>query len=606
LYPPAVFVSFLVCFGLSRVPLAATPAVPPFVLTITCPTNITVQCASAVPAAATDSKSFIAQGGTISDGCPTPLLLVSSTDTTNSQICPNRFTITRTYTVTDLCRNTETCNQTITVNDTAAPAVTCPTNVTVQCPSSVPPAATNSTGFIAQGGTISENCGDGVTVSSADATNIQTCPNRFVITRTYTVTDTCGNPAICDQTIRVNDTTAPAISCPTNLTVQCASAVPAPAADSASFVAQGGTISENCGGQVTVTSTDATNSQNCPNRFIITRSYLVIDNCNNVSTCNQTITVNDTTPPAITCPPNVTVQTPPAPATDSASFIAQGGTISENCSGHVTVSSTDSPGNQSITRTYRVTDLCGNSSTCSQLIVLQSITYSQDFSSGPGSEAGWFHYNPAVDGGQTPTWTFPQDGSGGFAYRMTGPPMNCNGLFNRGGSYRTEQYADFFEAVDVLNFETNSFENFAVVGARITTPGALQTGGYFVLQSLGSPRVRQQIMGAMEFSGEVNATFLDLYSGGAALIATFGPSRQVRIAVFATNDVFTAELYDRTDLLEPIARIRFRDEFNAQNHVRGGNLLGWLNLDFNALCDLTFDNYYASGNPAAPVEGQIT
>ncbi len=679
---------------MDNVRLDATPiTVPPFVLAITCPTNVTMQCASALPAAANDSTSFIAQGGTISDDCPVSVLQFNSADATNNQTCPNRFTITRTYTVRDLCGNIQSCNQTITVNDTTAPAINCPTNVTVQCGSAVPAPATDSAGFIAQGGTISENCGGGVTVSSTDATINQTCPNRFTITRSYTVADTCGNAEMCDQTITINDTTAPAISCPTNVTVQCASAVPTPATDSAGFIAQGGTISENCGGGVTISSTDATNNQicpsrftitrtytvtdqcsnsqmcdqtitvndtttptitcptnvtvqcasvvpspatdsagfiaqggaisencgdpvtvassdatnnqTCPSRFIITRTYLVSDLCSNSQSCNQIITVNDTTPPTITCPPNVAVRagsSAPAPATNSDSFIAQGGTISENCGGSVTVTSTDSPGSQSTTRRYRVTDMCGNFSTCDQLIFFQSPTVSQDFNSGPAAEAGWFHYSPATEGGQSPTWTFPDDGSGGFAYRMMGPPMNCNGLFNRGGSYRTEQYTDFFQAVDILHYASNSVDSLAIIGARITTPGALQTGGYYVAYSLGGPRARQQVMLPLEFSGEINVSEPDIYTGGAAFISQFSPSKQFRMSFLAANDVFTAELYDRTDLLEPIARIRFRNGPTATAaHPSGENLLGWFNLDFNSLCDFTFDNYYAGADPATPI-----
>src|SRR5438045_2132258 len=55
--------------------------------------------------------------------------------------------------------------------------------------------------------------------------------------------------------------------------------------------------------------------------------------------------------------------------------------------------------------------------------------YQQDFNNSTTAEIGWTHYDPATAGGQFPTWTFPADGSGGFAYRMYGPPMNCNGLF---------------------------------------------------------------------------------------------------------------------------------------------------------------------------------
>src|SRR6266705_760706 len=63
------------------------------------------------------------------------------------------------------------------------------------------------------------------------------------------------------------------------------------------------------------------------------------------------------------------------------------------------------------------------------------VDYSTDFNGVNANEAGWSHYNPGTAGGQNPTWTFPSDGSmTGSAYKMFAPPMNCAGLFNRGGS----------------------------------------------------------------------------------------------------------------------------------------------------------------------------
>ncbi len=182
-------------------------------------------------------------------------------------------------------------------------AISCPTNVTVQCASTVPPAATDSAGFTAQGGTISGDCSAEVLISHSDATNHQTCPNRFAITRTYSVADLCGNVQVCDQTITVNDTTAPAASCPPDVMVHGDWAVPPPATNSASFLSQGGTISENCDGALLVTSTDATNHQTCPNRFFITRTYSVTDVCGNTVMCAQTITGNETNPAVNICPP---------------------------------------------------------------------------------------------------------------------------------------------------------------------------------------------------------------------------------------------------------------------------------------------------------------
>src|SRR5438270_9046900 len=104
-----------------------------------------------------------------------------------------------------------------------------------------------------------------------DTITYSNCPNNFVIRRTYRATDQCGNSATCIQTITVNDTNPPSITCPTNLTVSCASLVPAPNTNSV-------TTSDNCGGAVAVTwQGDSISSNNCPGRFIINRTYRAAD-----------------------------------------------------------------------------------------------------------------------------------------------------------------------------------------------------------------------------------------------------------------------------------------------------------------------------------------
>src|SRR5205823_3382923 len=132
-----------------------------------------------------------------------------------------------------------------------------------------------------------------------------------------------------------------------------------------------------------------------------------------------------------------------------------------------------------------------------------------------------------------------------------------------------------------------------LMGGRIThgSEGALTTVGYVVAYTLGDPRARQEIALAIEFTAEVNATLPFAYRGGAALISQPGPNRQFRFTMFATNNatpeaVLTSEIYDRTDLLEPIARVRFRngpsvDTTAGDPHASGENLIGWLNLDMH-------------------------
>src|SRR4030095_16711456 len=175
------------------------------------------------------------------------------------------FIVVRVYVATDLCGNSATCSQTITVFDNTAPTLTCPANVTVQCANLVP---TPNIALVLA----TDNCLGIATVSHVgDVISNQTCTNRFNITRTYRAIDQCGNSATCTQTITVFDNTPPFISCPQNVTVQCASLVPAPATTSV-------TSSDNCGGTTTVTHVgDVISNQTCTNRFNITRTYRAMD-----------------------------------------------------------------------------------------------------------------------------------------------------------------------------------------------------------------------------------------------------------------------------------------------------------------------------------------
>ena len=83
--------------------------------TIKCPSNITVKCASAVPTV--DINSVV-----VTDNC---LAIISHlSDVVSNQTCANRFTLTRTYKVTDAGNNTATCSQVITVYDDIPPQIT--------------------------------------------------------------------------------------------------------------------------------------------------------------------------------------------------------------------------------------------------------------------------------------------------------------------------------------------------------------------------------------------------------------------------------------------------------------------------------------------------
>jgi hypothetical protein len=309
----------------SSVATVTVETTPP---SINCPPDVGVQCASAVTPHATDLASFQAQGGSASDNCGS-VAVVWVSDVTNAVSCANRFTITRTYRASDPAGNTTTCTQTITVNDTTSPVITCPPDKQLQCGDSTAPANTGTA-------TATDNCGGSPTITFTDAATPANCTGQAGIDRTWKATDECGNSSTCVQHITFVDTTPPSATCPSTVVVQCASQVPLAATDQNGFVAQGGTVSDNCGGAVGLTHMDATNNLSCPNKFTITRTYIFTDTCGNSSTCDQIITVNDTTPPVITCPADKTLQCP-ADTSTNANGVA---VASDNC-GTVTITYND-------------------------------------------------------------------------------------------------------------------------------------------------------------------------------------------------------------------------------------------------------------------------
>jgi hypothetical protein len=321
---------------------------------ITCPANVTVECAADVPPVNTEAVIT-------SDNCVDTPTVTHVSDVISNMTCTNRFVVTRTYRSTDVCGNSATCEQIITVFDDTPPMITCPANITVECAADVPPVNIGAV-------TATDNCAGTVTITHvSDVVSNMTCLNRFTLTRTYRATDVCGNSSTCAQIIQVFDDTPPMITCPANVTVQCASQVPPVNIGSV-------TATDNCAGTVTITHvSDVITNMTCVNRFTLTRTYRATDACGNSATCAQIIQVFDNTAPTLTCPANVTVQcAEDVPPVNTGSV-----TASDNCNGTVTITHvSDVISNMTcinrfiLTRTYRATDECGNSATCTQVITV--------------------------------------------------------------------------------------------------------------------------------------------------------------------------------------------------------------------------------------------
>ena len=266
-------------------------------------------------------------------------------------------------------------------DESVPPVIVCPADVTVQCDGDVSPAATGMA-------TATNLCSEAV-VSFVDvSTQGAGCAAyNFTITRTWTAIDGGGFSATCDQIITVEDSTPPVLTCPADVTLEC---------DGDPTTAGTGmaTATDNCSSaaEIVITSSDVSTqgTDGCSQfEFMITRTWTATDACGLSATCIQIINVGSTTPAAITCPADQTLacdEFPPAFGNTAAAFIEIGGSFAGNCSSDLanfTVTSTDLPhltssldfcpgapvADRTITRTYVLTDACGNVSTCTQAFI---------------------------------------------------------------------------------------------------------------------------------------------------------------------------------------------------------------------------------------------
>ncbi|HVP58406.1 MAG TPA: FlgD immunoglobulin-like domain containing protein, partial [bacterium] len=221
---------------------------------------------------------------------------------------------------------------------------------TVQCVSDVPAPDTTLV-------TATDNCGAVHVTHLSDVWGVPHAPLgnvscAQVLTRTYRVTDLCGNFADCQQLITVFDTEAPHVACGAPQTIECNSTP----------VWGTPTVTDNCDPSPALAYTDSSYTGTCPQNELLVRIWQATDLCGNVGACRQTITVHDSHAPDVSSgPPDTTVAcAKDVPAPDASRVHA-----TDNC-GTVTVQwVSDVPSgtscNQTITRTYSVTDQCTNS-----------------------------------------------------------------------------------------------------------------------------------------------------------------------------------------------------------------------------------------------------
>ncbi|WP_461589642.1 Ig-like domain-containing protein, partial [Winogradskyella sp.] len=212
--------------------------------------------------------------------------------------------------------------------------------------------------------TAHDTCGL-VTISGSDS-ETNACGNTKTVIRTWTATDVCGNSVSQNQTITVVDTTPPTFTVPVDITIECD-------LDPNDLSITGDVTDEadNCSTGLEATFSDETVGGNCPSESVITRTWILIDECNNESTATQTITIEDTTAPTFNeaLPADVTVECDAVPTAETL-------TASDNCgNATVTFNETNTAGAcanaYTLTRTWTATDECGLTTVHAQTITVQ-------------------------------------------------------------------------------------------------------------------------------------------------------------------------------------------------------------------------------------------
>ena len=318
------------------------------------PANVTVQCNS-IPAVGT---------ATATDGCGGAVTVAYIGQTTEAGACSDAYTITRQWTATDGCGNTKTATQQIKVVDTQKPNFTgIPANITVQCdaiPAPATPAAT-------------DNCDASVAVTYNGQTQTNgSCPNAYSLTRTWIAADNCGNTRTMTQRITVVDNGKPVFTTfPANATITCGENPPAVGSP---------TASDGCGVTTVTYLGQSSTSGSCPGNYQINRSWRATDACGNSTAATQTIQVVDNGVPVFTSvPAPLTIECgePLPPLVNPTATDACGGYIHITFLGNAP-SGSGCATDYSVTRTWEAEDLCGNTTTATQVITVLGNNYGEE------------------------------------------------------------------------------------------------------------------------------------------------------------------------------------------------------------------------------------
>ena len=286
--------------------------------------------------------------------------------------CPGPITVQEKWLISDGCGNSNVCVQTVTLTNCCSNClqVVCSSNKTVQCGSTwtfdLPQATTCCTNQIQ----LADGTLGYVSITPISTITNGSCPNPITVTQTWSIIDGCGASNTCSQTVTLTG------CCSNCLTVQCATNKTVPCGTTWSFDSPLATscctnIISGTTTNVLITISSTVTNGTCPK--VATRIWNITDDCGDTGSCTQVVTIVDTTPPMIVCPTHPIVV---ALNTNCDLVIPKiSVTASDNCTPNCSLVYSQSPPAGTIiigtnaTVTVTVTDLCGNSSSCTVQVI---------------------------------------------------------------------------------------------------------------------------------------------------------------------------------------------------------------------------------------------
>lgn len=216
-------------------------------------------------------------------------------------------------------------------------------------------------------------------------------------------------------------------------------------------------------------------------------------------------------------------------------------------------------------------------------------TRAQSYNFNNGSDAGWQHYDPMASFGAPGSFTFPNGG-----YRIVAAPVPSPGPGalgpSRAASYiPSTSYSDFYESVDIVNWQTNSSEAFGLL-AHLTTVGLQTTSGY-----------------ALTFTDDTNQLTLSSITGESPTTLTtanLGSPLQVghtyHLVFSDASNLLSGSIYDNAAPSVALASLSTMDS----SKLSGTSGLVIYDLTSTSSgtngADATFDNYSAAVSSPEP------